>query len=58
VSPTLFNIYFSDIPKLPENVQLETYADDMTTLSSHKDFVIAEQNLQPHLNELVKWTEE
>jgi hypothetical protein len=57
LSPTLFNIYMSDIPKPPDNVDLETYADDMTTMSSNKDVSVAEQNLQPYLNELFEWTQ-
>ena len=48
----------SDIPKPPENVQLEIYADDMTTLSSSNKYQIAEQNLQPYLNDIFTWTKE
>jgi len=58
LSPTLFNIYMSDIPTPPDNIQLEIYADDMTTLSSNKDYHVAEQNLQPYLNKIYTWTKE
>lgn len=34
LSPTLFNIYMSDIPKPPSGIDLETYVDDITTLST------------------------
>ena len=47
-----------DIPKPPENVHLEIYADDMTTLSSSNKYQIAEQNLQPYLNDIFTWTKE
>jgi len=46
LSPTLFNIYMSDIPTPPEHVSLSTYADDITTLSSHVNTNTAQQNLQ------------
>ena len=35
----------SDLPKPPENVQLEIYADDMNTLSSKYKDEIAEQSI-------------
>jgi len=57
-SPVLFNIYMSDIPKPPKDVQLEIYADDMNTLSSHNKYEIAEQLIQPYLNEIFEWTKE
>jgi hypothetical protein len=57
LSPTLFNIYMSDIPTPPEHVSLSTYADDITTLSSHVNTNTAQQNLQPYLNEIVTWTQ-
>ena len=58
LSPVLFNIYMSDIPKPPKDVQLEIYADDMNTLSSHNKYEIAEQLIQPYLNEIFEWTKE
>ena len=48
----------SDIPKPPENVQLQVYADDMTALGSNNQYQIAEQNLQPYLNEIFDWTKD
>ena len=35
LSPTLFNIYTSDIPLPPKDVQITTYADDTTITSSY-----------------------
>ena len=34
-SPTLFNIYTSEIPLPPEDVRITTYADDITITASH-----------------------
>src|SRR5579872_865454 len=56
LSPALFNIYTSDIPTPPNNVQLETYADDINTLTSHPKINTAQQNLQPYLNQIYAWT--
>ena len=56
LSPTLFNIYMSDLPTPPEGVDLETYADDITTLSTHTDINTAQDNLQPYLQEIHDWT--
>ena len=52
LSPTLFNIYMSDIPTPPHNIDLETYADDITTESSHTNIEIAQNNLQPYLQNI------
>src|SRR2546426_2843059 len=56
LSPTLFNIYTSDIPTPPPNVQLETYADDISTLSSSQHIKTAQDRIQPYLNEILTWT--
>ena len=56
LSPTLFNIYMSDIPTPPHNIDLETYADDITTESSHTNIEIAQNNLQPYLQNIHNWT--
>jgi hypothetical protein len=56
LSPTLFNIYMSDLPTPPLNVELISYADDLNTLSSHSDIHTAEQNLQPYLDSIHNWT--
>ena len=56
MSPTLFNIYTSDIPPPPPNVTLTTYADDMNPASSHKNYQIAKQNIQPYLQDIFAWT--
>ena len=48
LSPTLFNIYTSDIP-LPKDVQITTYADDITITASHTKHHKAQQLIQPYL---------
>ena len=35
LSPTLFNIYTSDIQLPPKGIQITTYADDITITTSH-----------------------
>ena len=46
----------SDIPTPPHNIDLETYADDITTESSHINIEIAQNNLQPYLQNIHNWT--
>src|SRR4029077_8230552 len=58
LSPILFNIYTSDIPTAPNQVQIESYADDITTLTSHNKIKEAENRLQPYLNDIFNWTQE
>src|SRR6476469_4015966 len=58
LSPTLFNIYTSDIPKPPKNTILTTYADDMNPAASDHNYLKAQENLQPYLEEIHSWTKE
>ena len=53
LSPTLFNIYLSDIP-IPKisSLNLITYADDISITSSHPNINTATQNTLPYLNEI------
>ena len=57
LSPILFNIYTSDIPLLPDSVQLTTYAD-ITITAPHTDINIAKANTQPYLQDVLKWTKD
>jgi len=41
LSPTLFNIYTSDIPQPPPGATLTTYADDMNPAASHENYLKA-----------------
>ena len=56
LSPILFNLYVSDIPQPPPNVQMESYADDLNPLTSHENFHTAVSTLQPYLDEIYTWT--
>ena len=56
LSPTLFNIYTSDIPQPPENVSITAYADDLTITSSHKNHLTAQRQAQPYLDTIYTWT--
>ena len=56
LSPTLFNIYTSDIPTPQTPVKLTTYADDITITSTHNDIYIAKANIQSYLHEIHTWT--
>ena len=58
LSPILFNIYTSDIPLPPDSVQLTTYADDITNTAPHTDINIAKANIQPYLQDVLKWTKD
>src|SRR5437867_10738731 len=51
LSPTLFNLYTSDLPHPPAGVSLNAYADDMTPAASHSNYHAAEQLLQPYLHQ-------
>lgn len=55
LSPTLFNIYTSDVPKT-SHTTLATYADDTAILSSNKNPDIAANYLQYHLNQISNWS--
>ena len=48
----------SDIPKPPNNIQVYTYADDINTQSSHKNVEMAQNNIQPYLEQLHSWTKQ
>ena len=52
LSPTLFNIYASDILNPPKNTALTTYADDMNPATSHQNYLKAQETLQPYVEEI------
>ena len=57
LSPTLFNIYTSDIPSPPPNINITVYVDDiMTSTDTNKQ--IAQAKLQPYLQEIASWTQQ
>ena len=56
ISPTLFNLYTSDLPEPPINVKLNIYTDDINIFTSHRTINAAEQAIQPYLNQIYDWT--
>ena len=53
--PTLFNIYASDIPLPPKDVQITTYADGITITASHTKHCEAQQLIQPYFYKIYEW---
>lgn len=54
LSPTLFNIYISDIPSLTYS-QIALFADDTALYTAHKDLLIGRDRLQEDLDTLTDW---
>jgi hypothetical protein len=54
LSPILYNIYTSDIPKTNHTI-LATYGDDTAILESIKNPSIATHDIQFHLNQISNW---
>ena len=56
LSPSLFNLYISDIP-LPTNhhINIIGYADDITITATHPNYRTAETIIQPYLNTITNW---
>ena len=54
LSPILFNLMLSDIPK-EENVSLYIYADDITISYSDANADMAKSNMQQYLNKFTEW---
>ena len=56
LSPTLFNIYTSDLPPPSAPVQVMVYADDITITSTHTSTGTAKKYIQPYLHKVFVWT--
>ena len=52
LSPTLFNIYTSDLPPPSAPVQVMAYADDITVTSTHTSTSAANKYIQPYLDKV------
>ena len=52
LSPTLFNIYISDLPPPSAPVQVMAYADDITITSTHTSTSEAKKYIQPYLHKV------
>ena len=58
LSPTLFNIYTSDLPTPSTPVQFMAYADDITITSTHPSTSVAMKYIQPYLQKVFAWTKQ
>ena len=58
LSPTLFNIYTSDLPSPSAPVQVMAYADDITITSTHTSTSAAKKYIQPYLHKVFAWTKQ
>ena len=58
LSPILFNLYTSDLPKPPPGVHVTIYADDITITASDVDYMAAQRRIQPYLRVIEAWTQE
>ena len=59
LSPTLFNIYTTDLPTpTSPDITTVTYADDTTVLSTHTNPHIAQQQVKPYLQKIYNWTKQ
>ena len=52
LSPTLFNIYISDLPPPSASVQVMAYADEITITSTHTITSAAKKYIQPYLQKV------
>ena len=55
-SPTLFNIYTSDLPPPSVPAQVMAYADDITSI--HTSTSSAQKYIQPYLHKVFAWTKQ
>ena len=58
LSPTLFNIYTSDLPPPSAPVQVMAYADDITITSTHTSTSAAKKYILPYLHKVFAWTKQ
>ena len=56
LSPTLFNIYTSDLP--PPSAPVQAYADDITITFTHTSTSVAKKYIQPYVQKVVAWTKQ
>ena len=57
-SPTLFNMYTSDLPPPSSPVQVMAYADNITITSTHTSTSAAKKYIQPYLQKVFSWTKQ
>ena len=56
LSPTLFNIYTSDLPPPSALVQVMAYAEDITIAFTHTSTSAANKYIPPYLHKVFAWT--
>ena len=54
ISPILFNIMVSDLPK-QQDIEIISYADDITLVTTSTNINTAKKNMQAYLNTLVNY---
>ena len=54
LSPTLYNIFISDLPTNACN-QIAQFADDTVIFTTHNSLTIAHDNIQSHLHQINNW---
>ena len=57
LSPMLLNIYMSELPLPPKDINTTSYADDITLTTSHPQFEKLRDILTPYLITLHGWLE-
>ena len=58
ISPTLFNIYTSDLPPPSAPVEVMAYADDITIISTHPSTSAAMNYIQSYIQKVFAWTKQ
>ncbi len=58
LSPLLFNLYMRSLPAPPGNIKLISYADDCQVLNSGPTIDKTCHEINPYLDQLVKWFKE
>ena len=58
LSPTLFNIYTSDLPQPSAPDQVMAYSDDITITSTHTSTSADKKYIQPYLHKVFAWTKQ
>ena len=56
LSPTLFNIYTTDLP--PTSAPVQVMPDDITITSTHTSTGVAKKYIQPYLHTIFAWTKQ
>ena len=57
-TPTLFNIYTSDLPPPSAPVQVVAYTDDIPITFTHTSTSAAKKYIQPYLHKVFAWTKQ